>query len=187
METDMAAFLIFTIEILVSYLLQSTVFMPLAIGDVVPDLLLIVTVAAGYQNSRIRGMQVGFFCGLLLDIGTGGGVLGVYALFYMVIGYFSGHFNPYYVQKDILFPLGIIAGSEFALCSAVYVFKFLIRGNLDFTKYVRQIFLPRILYTIAIAVVYYTLMVFLYERVINRKAEDEAFLAPESIVNEENK
>ena len=62
----MLAFLVFTIEILVSYLLQSTVFSALSIANTVPDLLLIVAVAAGYQNSRLRGMTVGFFCGLII-------------------------------------------------------------------------------------------------------------------------
>ena len=41
------------------------------------------------------------------------------------------------------------------------------------------------LYTVVIAIVYYLILTFLYERIINRNAEDEAFLAPESIVPEE--
>ena len=179
----MLAFLIFTIEILVSYLLQNTVFVTLSIANAVPDLLIIVAVAAGYQNSRLRGMGVGFFCGLMLDIGSGG-ILGVYALFYMIIGYVSGHFNNYYVQRDIFFPLMLITVSEFAMCTATYVFGFLIRGDLQLVTYVKHIFIPKILYTVVIAIVYYLILDFLYERVLNRKAEDESFLAPESILQD---
>ena len=180
----MLAFLLFTIEIIVSYLLQNTVFAALSIANAVPNLLVIVAVAAGYQNSRLRGMAVGFFCGLILDIGSGG-ILGVYALFYMIIGYICGHFHNYYVQHDIFFPLMLIAFSELAVCAANYVFGFLIRGDLRLMVYVKTIFVPRILYTVIISLVYYILLDILYERILNRKAEDEAFLTPESILAED--
>ena len=180
----MLAFLLFTIEILVSYLLQNTVFAALSIANTVPDLLVIVAVAAGYQNTRLRGMAVGFFCGLILDIGSGG-ILGVYALFYMIIGYCCGYFHKYYVQHDIFFPLMLIAFSEFAVCTANYVFGFLIRGDLGLMTYVKEIFIPRILYTVIISLIYYVLLNILYERILNRKAEDEAFLRPESILAED--
>ena len=180
----MLVFLVFTIEILVSYLLQSTVFSALSIANTVPDLLLIVAVAAGYQNSRIRGMAVGFFCGLILDVGTGG-ILGVYALFYMLIGYICGHFNKFYVQRDIFFPLLLVAFSEFAICSAYYVFGFLIKGDLQLAEYLKSIFLPKILYTVVAAIVYYLILDLLYERILNRNTEDESFLSPESILREE--
>jgi rod shape-determining protein MreD len=181
----MLAVLIFTIEIIVSYLLQNTVFAALSIANAVPDLLIIVAVAAGYQNSRLRGMSVGFFCGLILDVGSGG-ILGKYALFYMIIGYVSGHFNKYYVQRDIFFPLGLITVSEFALCTATYIFGFLIRGDLNLVDHVKSIFIPKILYTVVVALVYYLLLDLLYERILNRKAEDESFLAPESILTEDS-
>ena len=158
--------LILAIEILASFLLQSTVFVGLSVSNAVPDLLLIVTVAAGYHNSRLTGMGTGFFCGLLLDIATGG-VLGVYALFYMFV------------------PLLLVAVSEFALCTCIYIFFYLIRGDLRFIRYVKDIFIPKMLYTVIIAIVYYLILTFLYERIINRNAEDEAFLAPESIIPEE--
>lgn len=176
--------LILAIEILASFLLQSTVFVGLSVANAVPDLLLIVTVAAGYHNSRLTGMGTGFFCGLLLDIATGG-VLGVYALFYMLIGYTCGKFNQYYIQRDWFVPLLLVAVSEFALCTCIYIFFYLIRGDLRFVRYVKDIFIPKMLYTVIIAIVYYLILTFLYERIINRNAEDEAFLAPESIIPEE--
>ncbi len=182
----MLTVLILGIEVFMSFLLQSTVFVWLSVGHAVPDLLLIVTVAAGYQNSRITGMVTGFFCGLLLDISSGG-VLGIYALFYMLIGYTCGKFNKYYIQRDWFVPLGLIAAAEFALCTLIYIFGYLINGDTRFLRYVRSIFLPKMLYTVIIAIVYYLILTFLYEHVINRNAEDEAFLAPESIVPEETK
>ncbi|MBR5712535.1 MAG: rod shape-determining protein MreD [Lachnospiraceae bacterium] len=181
----MLTYVIFAIEILVSFLLQSTVFTTLSVSNTVPDLLIIVTVAAGYQNSRLKGMGVGFFCGLLMDA-TSGGAIGVYALFYMLVGYTCGIFRKYYIQKDWFVPLGLIAISEFAVCSMVYVFGYMIRGDLAFVTYVKGIFLPRILYTVTVSLLYYLLLAFLYERVINRNAVDEAYLAPESILTKEN-
>jgi len=182
----MLTVLIVTIEILISFLLQSTVFVSLSVGNVVPDLLLIVTVAAGYHNSRLTGMGTGFLCGLLLDI-SAGNILGVYALFYMLIGYVCGHFHSYYVQRDWFFPLGMIAISEFVLCTLIYIFGYLIQGDTQFVTYVKHVFAPKIIYTVVVSLLYYWLLTYLYEHVINRNAEDEAYLAPESIFTEEKK
>ncbi len=180
----MVTVLILTIEVLCSYLLQSCVFTGLSVANQIPDLLMIVTVAAGYQNSRLTGMTVGFFSGLLLDIGSGG-ILGMYALFFMLLGYFSGHFNKYHVRKDLFFPLILITVSEFVVCTLMYVFNFLIKGDLHFLFYCKTVIIPKTVYTTAISVLYYELMEFLHSRVICRNEEDEAFLAPESIVDQE--
>ena len=176
--------LILAIEILFSFLLQSTVFVGLSIAGTVPDLLIIVTVAAGYHNTRLTGMGTGFFCGLLLDISSGG-VLGKYALFYMLIGYACGRYHKYYIRRDWFFPLMLIGISEFVLCTLNYIFGYLIQGDLAFITYMKQIFIPRMVLTVLISLVYYLLLTFLYERIINRNAEDEAYLAPESILPEE--
>ena len=68
---------------------------------------------------KTKGMFVGFFAGLMLDITTGG-LLGVYALFYMFIGYLNGFMAEFYVQNDVLLPVVMAAGSEFIFMFLTY-------------------------------------------------------------------
>ncbi len=42
-------------------------------------------------------------------------VLGFYALVYMLIGYFAGKLNTYYIHDDFKLPLAVIAGSDLVL------------------------------------------------------------------------
>ena len=65
--------------ILVTFILQSTVFQSLAIASIAPNLLLILTVSFGFMRGKKEGLFVGFFCGLLIDIFYGN-LIGFYAL-----------------------------------------------------------------------------------------------------------
>ena len=75
--------------ILVCFILQTTVFQRLAIGSIVPNLLLIATVSFGFMQGKITGIWAGFLCGILKDIFYGN-LLGFYALIYLCIGYGAG-------------------------------------------------------------------------------------------------
>ena len=51
--------------ILIAFVLQTTVFQALKLADVVPNLLLILTVCYGYLRGRTSGLVTGFFCSLV--------------------------------------------------------------------------------------------------------------------------
>ena len=53
--------------ILVSFLLQSTVFQTLSLGSICPNLMVVVTSSFGFMKGKKEGLGVGFFCGLLED------------------------------------------------------------------------------------------------------------------------
>ncbi len=162
--------LILGAEILFGFLFQTTVFPHLAIGGAVPNLLMIITVAAAYQRGRLQGMSVGFVCGILLDIAAGE-VLGVYALFFLLIGYANGHLSKFYIEHDLFVPLGLVAVSQFSFSFLVYVFRFLIRGRLNVFKYITGIMLPSTLYTVIVAVLLYRLLDYAYLKIIVAKEE----------------
>ena len=77
------------ILILVCFLLQTTVFRSLEMGQVAPNLLIVLTISFGFMQGKKEGLMVGFFSGLLIDLFYGD-VLGFYAMLYMYIGYLSG-------------------------------------------------------------------------------------------------
>ena len=63
--------LIYIVVILAAFLLQSTIFEFIALADIVPNMLIILTASIGLIRGRSEGCVVGFFCGLLMDISSG--------------------------------------------------------------------------------------------------------------------
>ena len=167
----MKRLLIITIEIIICYLLQTTVFQWIALAHVVPNLLLILTVSVGFMRGRTEGLIVGFICGLLID-SCYGSVLGLYAFLYMVIGYLNGFSHKIFVKDDMTIPIMLVGISEFLYFFFYYIFEFLLRGKLNFLYYLVRIGLPEIIYTVLISILFYKLFNIINTR-IDRKAEEE--------------
>ena len=83
MIIDMRRFLIQLLIILICFLLQTAVFRYITFAEIIPNILLIPTMAFGMMRGRREGMVVGFISGLLLDIFYGA-MIGPYALLYCV-------------------------------------------------------------------------------------------------------
>lgn len=167
----MKRLLIITIEIIICYLLQTTVFQWIALAHVVPNLLLILTVSVGFMRGRTEGLIVGLICGLLID-SCYGNVLGLYAFLYMVIGYLNGFSHKIFVKDDMTIPIMLVGVSEFLYFFFYYIFEFLLRGKLNILYYLVRIGLPEIIYTILIAIFLYKLFNIINAR-IDRKTEEE--------------
>ncbi|MBQ7832562.1 MAG: rod shape-determining protein MreD, partial [Lachnospiraceae bacterium] len=78
--------------ILISFVLQCTVFRALAVQGIVPNVLIILTACSGFMQGDRYGVFVGFFCGLLMDLFFFE-IIGFYSLLYMYIGYMNGLFH----------------------------------------------------------------------------------------------
>ncbi len=105
--------LIFTfVTIIISFIMQTTVFRYVDFGGIVPNLLIILTSAFAFMRGDKSGMWVGFFCGFLVDIFFGT-YLGFYALIYMYLGFVIGKFNKIFYPENILLPLLLIVSSDF--------------------------------------------------------------------------
>lgn len=61
----------YILAVIVCFLLQTSVFEFLSLADVVPNILLILTVTMGFIRGKKTGIVIGFFCGLLIDIFSG--------------------------------------------------------------------------------------------------------------------
>lgn len=152
----MIRFIIVLIEILVSYLLQSSVFPYFELAGVVPDILLILVVSTAFFRGQTAGLLTGFAAGLMMDFCTGE-LIGLFAVFYMVIGFFNGYACKIFDKDDYLLPLGMIAVSEFIYEFFYYVFQVLLRGTLSFSFFAVHVMLPRVLYTAAASILFYKL------------------------------
>lgn len=146
------------IIIILCFTLQSTIFHFFELANVVPNLILIVTMSFGLMRGRKEGLLVGFFSGLLVDIFFGS-VLGPYAFIYMTIGYFNGFFHRIYYVEDVLLPMIMITINEFIYNGIIYVIYFLLRNKLNFGLYFSKIILPEMIYTIVITLFFYKILV----------------------------
>lgn len=153
--------------IILCFLLQATLFEKLAFAYIRPNLLLIVTASVGFMRGKKRGMEAGFFSGLLMDV-FWGNLIGFYALLYTLIGYFNGSFKRLFYDDDIKLPLGLVGISDLAYGIVLYVCYYLLRGDFTFSYYLFSIILPELVYTILATLVLYQIILH-----INRRLETE--------------
>ncbi|MCC8137319.1 MAG: rod shape-determining protein MreD [Clostridiales bacterium] len=146
--------IVLAVLIVICVLLQATVCPMIAIGDIKPNLLIVLTVSFGLMRGRREGMLTGFFCGLLTDIFFES-TLGFNALMYLWVGYFSGYFFRIFYDDDIKTPLLLISVSDFVYGIVQYVFRFLLRGRIHFPFYLGRIILPEVVYTLILTFVCY--------------------------------
>ncbi|MCD8299943.1 MAG: rod shape-determining protein MreD [Clostridiales bacterium] len=154
------------IIIIVCFLLQCTVFKSLSIGNVSPNLLLVVTAAFGFMRGNKEGLWVGFFCGLLMDL-MFSDVLGFYALVFMFVGFVNGFFRKSFYPDEIRLPLILIAVSDFACNVVVYIGLFVFRGKLDMGYYIIHTMIPELIYTMLVAILLYYILL-----KVNQKLEE---------------
>ncbi len=164
-------FIIITIEIIICFLLQTTVFQWFALAKAVPNLLLILTVSVGLMRGRTEGLIVGFFCGLLVDT-CFGSVIGLYAFIYMIIGYLNGYSNKIFEKDDLTIPIVLVGLSELVYFLLYYVFKYLLLGELNILYYFIRLGLPETIYTVVVSILMYKLLTTINTR-IDRSKEKE--------------
>jgi len=150
--------IVYIIEIIVCFLIQSAMFHYLKLAGIMPNLLLILVVSTAYMRGKMSGLLIGFFSGLLVDLMFGSYVVGLYALLYLLIGYVMGFTNKVYSNDDYTLPIVFVAISNFAYGFFYYVFEFLLRGRLNFLFYLRRFILPEIIYTVAVSIFLYKLL-----------------------------
>ncbi len=151
--------------IIITFVLQNTVFQSLRIASISPNLLAILASSFGFMRGKKEGLWVGFFCGLCIDLFYGS-YLGFYALIYMYIGYVNGCFRRMFYPEDIKLPMLLISASDLVLNLIVYILLYFMRGNFHFTYYLAHIIIPELIYTILITIPYYFILL-----KINQKLE----------------
>ena len=112
--------------ILLFFVLQCSVFNSLAMGGIIPNLMIILTSSFGFMRGEKEGLLIGFSCGLLCDIFFGS-FLGFYAMVMMYIGFVNGKFSRIFYPEDIKLPLALIIVSDISyglICSFERAFSF---------------------------------------------------------------
>ena len=160
--------------ILITFLLQTTFFQVIALADVVPNLVLVVTVSYGFIRGRTHGMWIGLVCGLMLDM-MYDSVIGLCGFILMTIGFFIGYIRKIFFTEGILLPIVLISVGDFVYCIYYYVTGFLLRGRMHFLFYFWHIMLPEILYTVLVGILIFYLIRFLDDLVTMPRRREEGF------------
>ena len=134
---------IVTLFVVLCFILQCSVFNSLALGGIIPNLMIILTSSFGFMRGEKEGLLIGFFSGLLCDIFFGS-FLGFYAMIMMYIGFINGKF------------------------CRIFILMFLLRGRFHFPYYFTRVILPEALYTIVVTIVLYPLIL-----KVNQKLEEK--------------
>lgn len=146
--------IVIAIEILICFLLQTTVFQWFALAETVPNLLLIITVTYGFLRGKKVGIAVGIICGLLVDC-MYSDIIGVYAIMYMLIGYVNGFCGKIFNRSDRVVPIVLIGFSQLAYFILYYTVNFLLHGKVNIFFYFTTIGLPEIVYTTIVSIFVY--------------------------------
>lgn len=155
--------IVVTLLVFICFLLQSTVFHALAFGNIVPNLMIVLTASFGFMRGEKSGLLIGFFSGFFIDIFFGE-VLGFYALLYMYIGYTNGKFNRIFYPEDIKLPMILITVSDLFYGIICYILLFLMRAKFNIGYYFVHIILPEIVYTTFITIFLYPVILKINQR-----------------------
>ena len=118
--------------LIINFLLQTTVFRYIEIAHMVPNLILVVTVAAGLLYGRKCGIFAGVISGLLTD--------------------------ALYFEEDLTVPIVAIAGSDVIYGVLYYACNFMLRGRLNILFYVKSVILPEMIYTVILGAVLFRII-----------------------------
>lgn len=157
----LAAFL----AVSVALVLQASLFSHLAVQGVVPDLVLLVVVAAALVHGSEFGLVLGFGAGLLLDLAPPADhVAGRWALALLVVGYVAGRLTssgqPRFGQW-----LGVAAASSFVGTSIFALTGVLLRDPAVGVGELLRVEMVALAWDVALAVVVVPLVIGLFARV----------------------
>jgi len=147
-------------------MLQSTLLGYIRIYNVIPNLLIVLTILAALLGENFEGAAVGFFSGLILDI-MFGKFLGFYALLGMYLGIAVGLVNRRLYRDNMLVIVFFTFIFSIAYEMAVYILNTIMSGQIDIIYTLMRIILPEAAYNCVAAILLYPL----FSR-INRRMED---------------
>ncbi|MBQ1194570.1 MAG: rod shape-determining protein MreD [Lachnospiraceae bacterium] len=166
---------VFALIVIIVYLIQTTFADAIELGNIVPNLVVIIVCMYSLLRGRRAGLIFGFMTGLLLDVFNGyGNVIGINALLYMYVGFINGIFNDIIYIHNFHIPVVAVALSDLALSFINYVITFLMRNKLDFVYYLRNIIIPEVIYTIFVTLLLFKVILMIYKKLCDYESRKEA-------------
>ena len=171
-RTDLKRIILILILIWACFILQTTVFASLGFITVTPALLLIIPVSLGFLRGKREGLIYGFICGLILDIFYGG-ILGLYAMLYMYLGFAAGLFNNVFYEDDTRIPVIMTFAADIIAGTAIYIGGFFLRGKLFYPQYFVSVIIPEAVFTAVMTVIVYKVLYIIDRGISGREYRKE--------------
>lgn len=149
-------YMLYVLEVFVLFIIEGTPHLIPCVYLVKPLLLVSAAVSAAAFELPLFSLFFGVFCGLIIDVGTGG-VMGLTSIILGVICYYESAWNNKYIKNNIYFVLMYSAVASAAVISLkFFIFYFIEKYDMPSARYVSH-YLPRILYTWAVTPLVYVL------------------------------
>ena len=146
----MKVFGLWTILIILSYALQTSLLTFLSFDGFSANLMLLLTVSVAYLRGYKVGVFFGFIVGILQDLTTGS-YFGLATFSYMTVGLVFGRFSVNLFRDQSLLPV-ISALPALALHFAVMIIFLLMLGRqIDFVRFVKFDFWPTAIMQVVLA------------------------------------
>lgn len=155
--------LVTIVMVVLCFLLQTSVFDTVRLAGITPNILIVLICSTAVMRGQKAGMLTGFFSGLLLDIFFGK-YLGAFAFLYMIFGFVDGFFHRLYYSDDNVLPLILIGCNDLVYGLIMYIVTGLLHRHLHFLFYLRSVILPELVYTVAVGIVLYRVLLRIDDR-----------------------
>ena len=148
--------MLYTLEIFILFIIEGTPHLLPQIYLAKPLLLVSAAISVAAFELPIFSLFFGVFCGLVIDVGTGG-VMGLTSIILGVVCYYEASWNNKYIKNNVYFVLIYSAVTTFAVVSLKFFVFYIIKSYDDATFTYINRYIPRMLYTWAVTPPVYVL------------------------------
>jgi rod shape-determining protein MreD len=131
----------------VAVILEVSVMPFINLADGIPDLIAPTIVVIALLRGSLVGAVAGFGAGLLVELTSPVGTLGVLALLYLAVGAWCGRYCEREESSSLLAPLLLSVVATLAVQLGYAVFQLLIGGSMPASEFVAQLLLPTVCLT----------------------------------------
>lgn len=154
--------LVISMLLVITHILEMTLFESIRIGGVAPNFMLMIIVSFALLRGSKEGALIGVAAGLLYDV-TFAMFLGQHTVMYMIIGYVCGKFNKNFYRENFIMPFLCTLFSS--LCaSCISMFFYVMRGKTNLLFFLKTIAIPEVIYTVTLSLVIYQLIYLINEK-----------------------
>lgn len=131
----------------IAVLLQVTLMPYLMVSDGAPDIAIALVVIVAVLRGPFVGAVTGFGCGLLVELTTPVGTLGVLALLYLAAGYWCGRFVDRPEAESLGLPMVLVLAACAFVQVGYAVFQVLLGTDLAMSAVAARIVVPTVVLT----------------------------------------
>lgn len=133
--------------VVVAVLLEVSVMPYINVADGIPDLIAPTIVVIALLRGTLVGGVAGFGAGLMVELTSPVGTLGVLALLYLAVGAWCGRYCEREESSSLIAPLLLSVVATLAVQLGYAVFQLLLGGSMPASEFVAQLLLPTVCLT----------------------------------------